>query len=119
MSKVDKAPLPDLLPQPLKWPLFAHKRPLHGMVGPGGYKTSGRERRAAARAEAAEDGGACVQARLAKVENQLDRFRAEEFWDHVMQEIAEPLAERRPLTLAEILLELRAVNPIGRQLGAP
>ncbi len=36
-----------------------------------------------------------------------------------MQEIAELLAERRPLTLAEILLELRAVNPIGRQLGAP
>ncbi|SFF20363.1 DNA-binding protein [Methylobacterium sp. 13MFTsu3.1M2] len=41
-----------------------------------------------ARAEAAEVEAARVQARLAKVENQLDRFRAEEFWDRVMREIA-------------------------------
>ncbi|MEN3228296.1 hypothetical protein PUR21_11710 [Methylorubrum rhodesianum] len=49
------------------------------MVEPGAARFSGRERRAAARAKAAEDEGARVQERLAKVENQLDRFRAEMF----------------------------------------
>lgn len=43
---------------------------------------------------AAEDEGARVQERLAKVENQLDRFRAEEFWGRVMREIANLLVER-------------------------
>lgn len=32
------APLPDLLPQPLEWPLFARKRSLRGVVEPGGHK---------------------------------------------------------------------------------
>lgn len=73
------APLTDLLPQPLEWPLFIRKQPLHGVVEPGAARFSGRERRAAARAKAAEDEGARVQERLAKVENQLDRFRAEMF----------------------------------------
>ncbi len=40
-----------------------------------------------------------------KVEYHLDRFRAEEFWDRVMQEIADLLAERGPLTPTEILPE--------------
>lgn len=40
------APVPDLLPQLLECRLFARKRPLHGMVGLEGYKTSGWERRA-------------------------------------------------------------------------
>lgn len=70
----------------------------------------------AARAKAAEDEGVRVQARLAKVENQLDRFRAEEFWDRVMQEIAELLVERGPLTPTEILSELRAVTLRGATL---
>ncbi len=69
-----------------------------------------------ARAEAAEAVGARVQARLAKVENQLDRFRAEEFWDRVMREIADILAERGPLTPSEILPELRAVTIRGATL---
>jgi hypothetical protein len=57
-----------------------------------------------------------VQARLLKVENQLDRFRAEEFWDRVMREIAELLAERAAMTPAEILPELRAVTLRGATL---
>lgn len=69
-----------------------------------------------ARAEAAEAEGARVQARLAKVENQLDRYRAEEFWDRVMREIADILAERGPLTPSEILPELRAVTIRGASL---
>ncbi|MFC6046396.1 hypothetical protein ACFPYM_00915 [Methylobacterium hispanicum] len=40
------APQADLLQQPLEWQLFARKRPLNGMVGPEGYKSSGWERRA-------------------------------------------------------------------------
>ncbi|WP_167858414.1 DNA-binding protein [Methylobacterium nonmethylotrophicum] len=70
----------------------------------------------AVRAKAAENEAARVQARLAKVENQLDRFRAEEFWDRVMQEIAELLTERGPLTPTEILPELRAVTLRGATL---
>lgn len=70
----------------------------------------------AARAQAAEDEAGRVQARLAKVENQLDRFRAQEFWDRVMQEIADLLVERGPLTPAEILPELRAVTLRGATL---
>ncbi len=70
----------------------------------------------AVRAKAAEDEAARVQARLAKVENQLDRFRAEEFWNRVMQEIAELLVERGPLTPAEILPGLRAVTLRGATL---
>ncbi|WP_164712394.1 DNA-binding protein [Methylobacterium currus] len=69
-----------------------------------------------ARAEAAEAGSGRVQARLAKVEYQLDRFRAEEFRDRVMQEIAELLAERGPLTPTEILPELRAATLRGATL---
>lgn len=69
-----------------------------------------------ARAEAAEGEAARVQARLAKVENQLDRFRAEEFWDRVMREIAEILAERGALTPAEILPELRTWTVRGAAL---
>ena len=70
----------------------------------------------AARAKAAEGEVARALARLAKVENQLDRFRAEEFWDRVMQEIAELLVERGPLTPAEILPGLRAVTLRGATL---
>lgn len=69
-----------------------------------------------ARAEAAEAEGVRVQARLAKVENQLDRFRAEKFWDRLMREIAEILAARGPLTPSEILPELRAVTIRGAAL---
>jgi drug/metabolite transporter (DMT)-like permease len=53
---------------------------------------------------------------FAKVENQLDRFRAEEFWDRVMQEIAELLVERGPLTPIEILPELRTWTVRGAAL---
>ncbi|WP_244471465.1 hypothetical protein [Methylobacterium sp. ARG-1] len=67
----------------------------------------------AAWAKAAEDEAARVQARLAKVKSQFDRFRAEEFWDRVMQEVAEILAERGDMTTAEILLELRTVTLRG------
>jgi predicted nuclease with TOPRIM domain len=70
----------------------------------------------AARATAAEDEAARILARLHKVENQLDRFRAEEFWDRVMQEIAELIAERGPLTPDEILPELRAWTVRGAAL---
>jgi hypothetical protein len=70
----------------------------------------------AVRAQAAEDEVGRVQARLAKVENQLDRFRAEEFWDRVIQEIAELLVERGPLTPSEILPGLRAVTIRGATL---
>jgi hypothetical protein len=69
-----------------------------------------------ARAEAAGDEAARVQARLNKVENQLDRFRAEEFWDRVMREIAEVLTERGALTPAEILPELRTWTVRGAAL---
>lgn len=69
-----------------------------------------------ARSEAAGDEAACAPARLAKVENRLDRFRAEEIWDRVMQEVAELLGERGPLTPNEILLELRAVTLRGAAL---
>ena len=70
----------------------------------------------AAQAKAAEDEACRVQARLQKIENQLDRFRAEEFWDRVMQEIAELLVERGPLTPTEILPGLRAVTHRGATL---
>ncbi len=46
-------------------------------------------------------------ARLTKVENQLDRFRAEEFWDRVMREIFEILPTTGTMALDEILPELR------------
>lgn len=69
-----------------------------------------------ARAEAAEAENARVLGRLAKVKTQLDRFRAEEFWDRVMQQIAELLVKRGPLTPAEILPELRAVTLRGATL---
>ncbi|CAX22407.1 protein of unknown function [Methylorubrum extorquens DM4] len=107
------APLPDLQPQPLEWPLFARKRPLLRMVGPGGYKLSGRERRTRRLSQDCRGRARPRPARLDKVENQLDRFRAEEFWDRVMQEIAELLVERGPLTPAEILTGLRAVTLRG------
>jgi hypothetical protein len=70
----------------------------------------------AARAQGAEDEVWRLQARLAKVENQFDRFSAEEFWDRVMQEIAELLVERGPLTPTEILPGLRAVTVRGATL---
>jgi len=69
-----------------------------------------------ARAEAAADEAARVLARLAKVEKQLDRFRAEEFWDRVMGEIAELIAERGPLTPDEILSGLRTWTIRGAAL---
>ena len=70
----------------------------------------------ATRAKAAEDEAVRAQARLAKVENQLDRFRAEEFWDRVMQEIAELITERGPLAPDEIIPELRAWTVRGAAL---
>lgn len=54
-----------------------------------------------------------------KVENHLDRFRAEEFWDRVMQEIADLLAERGPLTPTEILPEPGGWGGGSDRLPAP
>ncbi len=70
----------------------------------------------AARAQGAEDEAARLQARLAKVEGQLDRFRAEEFWDRVMKEVAEILTGRDAMTPAEILPELRTWTVRGAAL---
>jgi hypothetical protein len=81
-----------------------------------GYKTSGRERGTRRLSQYCRGRGRPQPARLDKVENQLDRFRAEEFWDRVMQEIAELIAERGPLTPAEILPGLRAVTLRGTTL---
>lgn len=69
-----------------------------------------------ARADAAETEGERLRTRLAKVENQLERFRAEEFWDRVMREIHEILADRGALTPAEILPELRTWTVRGAAL---
>jgi len=69
-----------------------------------------------ARAEAAEAEAARVTARLTKVENQLDRFRSEEFWDRVMQEIYEVLPTSGTMTPEEILPELRSVTFRGASL---
>ena len=44
---------------------------------------------------------------MGKVENRLDRFRAEEFWDGVMREVAGILTDRGALTPNEILPELQ------------
>jgi hypothetical protein len=81
-----------------------------------GYKISGRERGTRRLSQYCRGRGRPQPARLDKAENQLDRFRAEEFWDRVMQEIAELLVERGPLTPAEILLGLRAVTLRGATL---
>lgn len=59
------------------------------------------------RGAAADHDGERLHARLAKVENQLDRFRAEGFWNRVMHEVAEILTHRGALPPAEILPELR------------
>jgi hypothetical protein len=40
-----------------------------------------------------------VPAQLNKVENQLDRFRVEEFLDRAMREISEIVPELRPWTI--------------------
>lgn len=69
-----------------------------------------------ARAEAAEAEAARVTERLTKVENQLDRFRAEEFWDRVMREIHEILPVSGTMTPDEILPELRQVTIRGAAL---
>ena len=69
-----------------------------------------------ARAAATETEGERLRTRLAKVENQLERFRAEEFWDRVMREIAEILTDRGALTPAEILPELRTWTIRGAAL---
>jgi hypothetical protein len=87
-----------------EWPGREATRPLAGNAA------------LAAHAEATEDEDGRVQLHLAKVEYQLDRFRTEEFWDWVMQEIAEVLVERGPLTPTEILPELRAVTLRGATL---
>lgn len=60
-----------------------------------------------ARAEASEAEAARIGARLTKVENQLDRFRAEEFWDRVMREIYEILPASGTMHPDAILPELR------------
>lgn len=69
-----------------------------------------------ARARAAENEAARVLARLQKVENQLDRFRALEFWDRVMQEIFEIIPSGGAMTPAEILPELRSWTIRGAAL---
>ncbi|UYW24778.1 DNA-binding protein [Methylorubrum extorquens] len=69
-----------------------------------------------ASAMAAEAEGERIQARLNKVENQLERFRAEEFWDRVVREIAEILTDKGALTPAEILPELRTWTIRGAAL---
>ena len=63
--------------------------------------------------EAIKDAG---QARFRKVENQLDRFRAEEFWDRVMREIYEILPFAGAMAPDEILPELRSVTIRGATL---
>ncbi|CAO4170395.1 KfrA N-terminal DNA-binding domain-containing protein [Methylorubrum aminovorans] len=70
-----------------------------------------RELAAAAQAEAEH-----LRARLEKVENQLGRFRAEEFWDRVMQEIFEILPSVGTMTAAEVLPELKARTVRGAAL---
>lgn len=69
-----------------------------------------------AKGVAADLDGERLQTRLAKVENQLDRFRAEEFWDRVMREISEILTEKGAMTPAEILPELRTWTMRGAAL---
>jgi len=66
---------------------------------------------AATRAEAEH-----LRARLEKVENQLGRFRAEEFWDRVMQEIFEILPPAGTMSAAEVLPELKARTLRGAAL---
>ena len=48
-----------------------------------------------------------IEARLIKVEYQLNRFPAEEFWHRGMREIAEVLSEHDARIPAEIMPELR------------
>ncbi|MDF9791503.1 hypothetical protein M2440_002204 [Methylorubrum extorquens] len=110
------APRPDLLPQSLKWPLFCRKRSLDALVELGGYEIFRPRIRRRSDKGAARDEGLRILGRLAKVENQRGRFRAEEFWDRVMQEIAELIAERGPLTPDEIFPELRTSTVRGAAL---
>jgi len=53
---------------------------------------------------------------LVKVENQLERFGAEEFWDRVMREIHEILPTSGTMGPDEILPELRQVTLRGAAL---
>ncbi|WP_409565940.1 DUF3734 domain-containing protein [Methylobacterium sp. J-077] len=71
-----------------------------------------------ARAQAADAECERVQGRLTKVENQLERFRVEEFWDRVMQEVAELLPYQGAMTPAEILPEPRTWNSRPASLDA-
>ncbi len=86
------------------------------MVGSEGYKTSGRERHSHRPDQGVEDEDPHVQVRLAKVENQLDRFRADGVWDRVMQEVFEITPVGGAMTPAEILPELRAATIRGAAL---
>lgn len=67
-------------------------------------------------ADAARSEADHLRARLEKVENQLARFRAEEFWDRVMQEIFEILPPTGMMSAAEILPGLKARTVRGAAL---
>lgn len=69
-----------------------------------------------AKGVAADHDGERLQARLAKVENQLERFRAEEFWDRVMQEVHDIIPDGSAMTPAEILPEIRTWTIRGASL---
>ncbi|MCJ2046372.1 DNA-binding protein [Methylobacterium sp. J-078] len=69
-----------------------------------------------AKGAAADQDGERLQARLAKVENQLERFRAEEFWDRVMQEVHDIIPDGSAMTPAEILPEIRTWTVRGAAL---
>ncbi|MCJ2043194.1 hypothetical protein MKK58_01315 [Methylobacterium sp. J-078] len=64
----------------------------------------------------ADQNGEHLQNRLVKVENQLERFRAEEFWDRVMQEVRDIIRNGSAMTSAEILPEIRTWTVRGAAL---
>ncbi|GJE53319.1 hypothetical protein GOFOIKOB_6398 [Methylobacterium tardum] len=100
-----------MAPVPAIWHVIGGPRSKHGRGQQAGPRASARddgtlqaEKTAlAACARVAEGKVARVQASLANVENQLDRFRVMEFWDRVMREIFEFISAGCALLQAEIL----------------
>jgi len=68
------------------------------------------------RLDAAEAEIAGLRESVTRAEARLERGRSEEFWDRVMGEIAELIAERGPLTPDEILSGLRTWTIRGAAL---